>query len=269
MNPGVFTMALDAHAPMVKPNRREFGRAGIGLTIAGAAALGAVDELIAAETPAAKVEPLIKPGDRILFQGDSITDAGRKRGIDEANSQPALGNGYAWMASAQLLVDPPIADLKIYNRGISGNQVFQLAERWQKDALDLKPDVLSILIGVNDFARTIDRNSPRTVEDYETDYRALIKRTKEALPNVKLVICEPFVLKTGDVGDKWFPGYDGYRAAARKIADESGARFLPFQSLFDVAVKVASPATWAGDGVHPSASGAAMMAHWCLKAVGV
>lgn len=260
-------MAHEFDSNTRRPNRREFARTGVGLTLAGVAALGTVDELAAAET-AAKVEPLIKPGDRVLFQGDSITDAGRKRKIDDANSQPALGSGYAWLASAQLLVDSPSADLKIYNRGVSGNQVFQLAERWQNDALDLKPDVLSILIGVNDFARTLDGRSARTVEVYETDYRDLIKRTKEALPNVRLVICEPFVLKAGDVGDKWFPGYDGYRAAARKIADESGARFVPFQSMFDVAVKVAPPATWAGDGVHPTASGAALMAHWWLKTVG-
>lgn len=250
-----------------QPSRRDFARLGAGLTLGGMAALGVADSLAAADSAVA-AESLLKPGDRILFQGDSITDAGRKRNMNEANSQPALGNGYAWLASAQLLVGSPDADYKIFNRGISGNQVFQLAERWQQDALDLKPDVLSIMIGVNDFARTLDRGSPRTVETYEADYRALLKRTKEALPNVRLVICEPFVLKTEKIGDNWFPAYDAYRAAARKIADENGARFVAFQSMFDVAAKVAPPATWAADGVHPSASGAALMAHWWLKTVG-
>jgi lysophospholipase L1-like esterase len=254
----------------MQPNRREFGRAGVGLTLAGVAALGAVDELLAAETTSAATAagPLITPGDTVLFQGDSITDAGRKRGIDAANSQPALGSGYAWLASAQMLVDAPSADLKVFNRGVSGNKVYQLAERWNKDCLELKPDVLSILIGVNDFAHSLKGDFKGTLETYEADYRALIKRTKDALPDVRLIICEPFVLKAGNVDDKWFPGYDGYRAAARSIAEDVGARFVPFQSIFDVAVKVAPPATWAGDGVHPSPSGAALMAHWWMKTVG-
>jgi lysophospholipase L1-like esterase len=263
-------MAIEITSHADEPNRREFARAGVGLALAGVAALGAADELVAAETTSAAkpVEPLIRPGDRILFQGDSITDAGRKRGIDEANSQPALGNGYAWLASAQLLVDSPDSNLRTFNRGISGNKVYQLADRWDKDCLELKPDVLSILIGVNDFAHALKGDYKGSLETYETDYRALIQRTKKALPNVRLVICEPFVLKTGAVDDKWFPGYDGYRAAARKIADDNGARFVPFQAMFDVAAKIAPPATWAGDGVHPSGSGAALMAHWWMKTVG-
>ena len=97
---------------------------------------------------------LITKGEVILFQGDSITDAGRSRDREKTsapNNQPGLGNGYAWLAAAELLVGRPDDELKIFNRGISGHKVFQLAERWQADCLDLKPDVLSILIGVNDI----------------------------------------------------------------------------------------------------------------------
>ena len=153
------------------------------------------------------------------------------------NSDAGLGRGYAWLAAAQLLIDRPDAKLKFFNRGNSGNKVYQLAERWQADCLDLKPDVLSILIGVNDFSHSLDGSYKSTAETYESGYRALIKRTKAALPNVKLVICEPFVLKAGKVNDKWFPGYDGYRAAAKRVADESGAVFVPFQTMFDAAVE--------------------------------
>ena len=167
-----------------------------------------------------------------------------------------------------MLVDSPDADSKIFNRGISGNKVFQLAERWQADCLDLKPNVLSILIGVNDFAHAHSGDYKGTVETYEADYRALIQRTKDALPDVRLIICEPFVLKAGAVDDSWFPGFDGYRAAARRVAEDTNAAFVPFQAMFDAAAMVAPPATWAADGVHPSASGAALMAHWWLKAVG-
>jgi lysophospholipase L1-like esterase len=101
------------------------------------------------------------------------------------------------------------------------------------------------------------------------DYRTLIKRTKAALPDVKLIICEAFALKVGNVNDKWFPAYDGYRAAARRVAKDAEAAFIPFQTMFDFAVRVAPPAAWATDGIHPTPSGAALMAHCWTKAVGV
>ena len=152
----------------------------------------------------------IAKNDVILFQGDSITDAGRSREkAGEANDQGQLGAGYASMAGAELLVGRPKDGLKVFNRGISGHKVFQLAERWQADCLDLKPNVLSILVGVNDLWHKLDGKYDGTVEIYERDYAALLERTKKALPKVKLVICEPFVLRCGAVNDKWFPTFDG------------------------------------------------------------
>jgi lysophospholipase L1-like esterase len=245
--------------------RRHFASVSAAGVAALAAAQAAGEEPRGAEPPKGS---FIKPGDTILFQGDSITDAGRKReAAAEPNSQPALGNGYAWLAASQLLVDRPDDELKIYNRGISGNKVYQLAERWQADCLDLKPDVLSILIGVNDIWHKLNGQYDGTVDKYENDYRALVKRTREALPEVRLVICEPFVLRCGAVTDKWFPEFDKYRAAAKRVAEEAGATFVPFQAMFDAASKIAPPERWAGDGVHPSADGAALMAHGWLKAV--
>lgn len=262
-------MAKHVESNPLQPSRRGFVQAGLGLSVAGMAALGAVDKLLAAdEATASPVKALIKPGDTILFQGDSITDAGRKRDVSAANSNAALGRGYAWLAAAQLLIERPDAGLKIFNRGISGNKVYQLVDRWQADCLDLKPNVLSILIGVNDFAHRLKGDLKGTVETYETEYRELIKRTKDALPDVKLIICEPFVLNAGKIDDKWFPGYDGYRAVARRLAEEWKAAFVPFQTMFDAAAKVAPPALWAADGVHPTCDGGALMAQWWLKAVG-
>jgi lysophospholipase L1-like esterase len=236
-------------------------------TALGAAALTnlpLVGEAAAAQT----TRSLVAQNDVILFQGDSITDAGRSR--EEAakpNNKAALGNGYAWLAAAELLVDRSNDNLKIYNRGISGNKVFQLAERWQTDCLDLKPNVLSILIGVNDIWHTLNGNYKGTVEIYEKDYRALLDRTKKALPKVKLVICEPFILRCGAVNEKWFPEFNNYRAAAKRVAESFHATFVPFQSMFDEAVKYAPADHWAGDGVHPSNFGASLMAHNWLKAV--
>lgn len=262
-------MAEITNANVHQSTRRQFVQAGIGLGTAGLAALGAVDQLIAADsTASAAIAGVIKPGNTILFQGDSITDAGRKRDVADANSSAAMGDGYAWFAASQMLVDAPSANLKFFNRGASGNKVYQLAERWQADCLDLKPDVLSILIGVNDFWHTKSFGYKATVETYEQDLRALLKRTKDALPNIKFVVCEPFLLECGNVKPDWPSDFAAYRKAARKLADEEQAVFVPFQAMFDAAVKIAPPAVWAGDGVHPSATGAALMAHWWLKTVG-
>lgn len=205
----------------------------------------------------------------ILFQGDSITDAGRDRKREgNVNDKNALGSGYVYSIATQLLADRAGDGLKIYNRGNSGNKVFQLADRWDKDCLDLKPDVVSILIGVNDIWHSLNGNYDGTVAKYEMDYRALLARTVKALPKVKLVICEPFVLRCGAVNDKWFPEFDHYRAAARKMSDEFDTLFVPFQSMFDDAVKRAPAAHWAGDGVHPSMAGAHLMGQEWLKVVG-
>ena len=206
----------------------------------------------------------------ILFQGDSITDAGRDRNIEKnVNDSRALGKGYAYTISTQLLSDRAGDNLKIYNRGISGNKVYQLAERWDKDCLEIKPDILSILIGVNDIWHTLDKRYNGTIEKYENDYRALLHRTLDALPNVKLVICEPFVLRCGAVNDNWFPEFDGYRASAKKLSEEFNALFVPFQSMFDKALELGkAPANhWAGDGVHPSMAGAYLMAQEWIKTV--
>lgn len=248
-------------------SRRGFVAAA-GMTAAGFASVAACSgDALAAPTDSAG-PTLIRPGDVILFQGDSITDAGRKRDRPDANDAAALGGGYAWLAAAQLLLDRPQDDLKIYNRGVSGNKVYQLAERWEADCLDLKPNVVSILIGVNDIWHKLNGHYDGTVEKYETDYRALLDRTKAALPEVRLVVCEPFVLRCGAVTDKWFPEFDAYRAAARKAADEAGAAFVPFHGMFEAASQVASPERWAKDGVHPSGDGAALMAHAWMRALG-
>ncbi len=212
---------------------------------------------------------IVSTGDVVLFQGDSITDAGRSREhAQEANSQPAMGTGYAWLAGGGLLVDRAGEDLKVFNRGISGNKVFQLADRWEQDCLALEPDVLSILIGVNDIWHARGGNYDGTVETYERDYNALLKRTRSALPEVELVICEPFVLRCGAIDDTWFPEFDEYRAAARRVADAHATIWVPFQEMFDEAIRYAPPEHWAKDGVHPSSAGAALMAQAWLRAIG-
>ncbi|GAA0546765.1 SGNH/GDSL hydrolase family protein [Chitinophaga japonensis] len=215
-----------------------------------------------AKEPAGKAPKItLKKDAVVLFQGDSITDAGRKRSEMEPNNTGALGHGYAFLAAASLLEQHAGKNLKIYNKGISGNKVYQLAERWDADCLDLKPDVLSILIGVNDFWHKLNGNYDGTIQKYRDDFKALLTRTKEKLPNVQLIIGEPFAV-TGvkAVDDRWYPDFNEYRQAAREIAASFNAVFIPYQSVFDKAQKTAPGAYWTGDGVHPSIAGAALMA---------
>ncbi|MEO0479672.1 MAG: SGNH/GDSL hydrolase family protein [Planctomycetota bacterium] len=203
----------------------------------------------------------------ILFQGDSITDAGRDRKNGEANHPRALGGGYASLTASDLLVHAAPESLSIYNRGISGNKVNQLADRWEADCLELQPDVLSILIGVNDIWHTRNGNFDGTAAIYEEGYDALLTRTREALPDVQLVVCEPFVLRCGAVSEDWFPEFDDYRAAARRMADKHGAIFVPFHQMFEDALSTQPSEYWARDGVHPSRAGAALMAKTWLECV--
>ena len=196
----------------------------------------------------------------ILFQGDSITDAGRNRGRYYANDAGGLGGGYVFQIIADLLGSNPNKNLKCYNRGISGNKVFQLADRWEDDCLNLKPDILSILIGVNDFWHTISSNYKGTAKTYNEDLRKLLDRTKKQLPDIKLIIGEPFAVKGGSaITSQWNKDFPDYQKYAKQVAKDYGAAFIPYQEVFDKALKVASVSYWCPDGVHPSIAGAFLM----------
>ena len=205
----------------------------------------------------------------VLFQGDSITDGRRNREAKDANHAQGLGNGYAFLVASQMLGSQAGSNWKFYNRGISGNKVYQLEERWSEDAITLKPDVISILIGVNDYWHMLKHGYEGTLEKYEKDYRALLVRTTAALPQVKLIVGEPFAIKGGTAieEDLWFPEFDAYRAAAKRIALDFNAVFIPYQKIFDKALVNGGPQYWCPDGVHPSLAGSYLMAkHW-IKAL--
>jgi lysophospholipase L1-like esterase len=211
----------------------------------------------------------LSKGNVILFQGDSITDAGRDRANENnANDQQMLGHGYPLFAAASILAGHVSKDLKIYNRGISGNRVSQLARRWDKDCLNLKPDVISILIGVNNYWHKVKNGYTGTLKTYIADYRTLIARTQKELPQVKIVICEPFLIHGGTaLDDTWEPNFKAYRQAAKTIANEFKATFIPFQSVYNEALKKAPAVYWGADGVHPSLAGAQLMAQAWLKCI--
>ena len=219
----------------------------------------------------AKKAVTLKKGATVLIQGDSITDAGRSRKTqDTPNDFAMLGNGYAKLIAYHLLTVHADKELKIYNRGISGHKVPDLDARWDRDCIDLKPDVLSILIGVNDMWHKMNGRYKGTPESYETGYKALLKRTKEALPNVQIIVCEPFALRCGAVKDTWFPEWDQRVLGAKAAAKSVDAVYVPYESMFKDAVAAASPPDhWARDGVHPSGHGQGLMAARWLSETGL
>jgi len=205
----------------------------------------------------------------VLFQGDSITDAGRDRQVSEPNLARGLGNGYPLLVAAAALAAHPDGALRFYNRGVSGDKVPDLASRWATDTLPLQPDVLSILVGVNDFWHKLSHGYTGTVQQYEDQYASLLEETRRTLPRVRILVLEPFVLRCGAVDDRWFPEFDERRRAARRVAQHAGASFVPLQAVFDDLARKGVPQYWAADGVHPTPAGHAVIAEQWRRARGV
>lgn len=254
----------------MKDSRRDFLKktvlAGVGALTIPEIAKAAIQANTDVTAPKLK----LKKDSVILFQGDSITDAGRNYSNNRCNTMEQLGQGYVLFTGSQLLERCAADNLKIYNRGVSGNKVYQLRERWEIDCLAFQPDVLSILIGVNDYWHMLTGNYNGTLEIYTNDLRALLKYTKEKLPNVQLVIGEPFALEGGSaISEKWFPEFHNYRKAAKQLAAEFNAIFVPYQSVFDAAIKRAPARYWSNDGVHPDLPGRQLMADAWMEATGL
>ena len=208
---------------------------------------------------------MISRNQTILFQGDSITDCGRSR--EEQGPNAGLGVGYVMMVAAELLRQRPGDGLRFLNRGISGHRIVDLYARWKIDAINLKPDIVSILIGVNDTWHEFATKNGVEVDRYETVYRMLLDLTRQRLPATRLVLCEPFVLKCGVVTDAWIAEMNERRAVVRKLAAEFAAVFVPFQSAFDGVLDAAPPAYWTSDGVHPTLAGHRLMTETWIATV--
>ena len=206
----------------------------------------------------------------ILFQGDSITDCGRSRENDSNR-----GTGYPLMVSAVLGAQNPYA-YTFYNRGISGNRVVDLYARIKIDMINLKPDYMSILIGINDVWHEHARQNGVDAEKFERVYGMMIEELLAARPNLKIMILEPFVLpgaatiNTEEFPDRWdfFAGETVMRsAAAKRVAEKYGLTFVPLQEMFDKAnADAPEMGYWLADGVHPTAAGHELIKNAWLKA---
>ncbi|AIQ63654.1 GDSL family lipase [Paenibacillus stellifer] len=204
-----------------------------------------------------------KSNDVILFIGDSITDVGR-----DYRDPGSLGHGYPLMVAAKLGMLYPDKNLTFYNRGINGHRTIDLVRRWEKDCIALKPSWVSIYIGVNDTWRRYNYGEETTAEEYERNYRLLLDRTREAL-DAQLILIEPFVLPVEGLDRDWGEDLNPKIDVVRKLAREYGAQLVPLDRLFAAASMKAAPAYWAGDGVHPSSAGHALITEAWLQAAGV
>ena len=204
---------------------------------------------------------------KILFQGDSITDCGRARLdiADPAYSRTGLGPGYPYLIATRLLCDRG-NDFQFYNFGISGNRIVDLYARWKADCINLCPDILSILIGVNDTGHEKVLRNGVEVPRYEQFYRMLLDWTLNELPNVKLVLLEPFVFPFGAVTPDWVDEIAQRGDVVRRIADDYQAVFIPVQSILNDALQKAPREHWLADGIHPMPAGHQLIADAWLKA---
>ena len=210
---------------------------------------------------------------KILFFGDSITDAGRFREGDGIYGQ---GVGFVRIIADRLISENP-EKYTILNRGISGNRIVDLYARIKKDVWDEKPDVINVLIGVNDVWHEINYQNGVDVERFEKVYRMMIEDTQKKLPNVKIILCEPFFLKgtsTENIPEKpdrydRFCEIYSYANIVKKIAQEFDLPFISLQEKLTLAAKDSKAEYYLGDGVHPNVAGANLIANEWLTTFNV
>ena len=212
---------------------------------------------------AAEDLPALHTGDVIVFQGDSITDGGRQRTGSDYNH--TMGQSYAYILAAMVGALHPERNLTFINRGVGGNRVTDLAARWQADTLNLKPNFLSILIGINDTL-----SATESVRQYEQVYDELLADTTAALPNTKIVLGEPFLLPVGKHKANYAAELAEVKKRQEAVARLAAKYHLPlvrYQEAFDEACRKAPPEYWSWDGVHPHYAGHGLMVQEWLKTV--
>ncbi|MBQ6823093.1 MAG: SGNH/GDSL hydrolase family protein [Clostridia bacterium] len=189
---------------------------------------------------------------RILFQGDSITDCGRNR-----ESFYSLGGGYANLVGCYLCGEYP-GQYECINKGISGNRIVDVYARIKKDIINLEPDMMSIMIGVNDVWHEVNHQNGVSTEKYELLYEMMLREIQEALPDIKIMIIGPYVIKGTATEEKWEEfrsGVEEKAAAAKRIAEKFGLPFVDMLTRFDEAVAQYPDGDWATEGVHAKNAG--------------
>ena len=207
---------------------------------------------------------------KILFQGDSITDCGRSREV-----LTDVGNGYPYLVRAHYGLEKP-GQFEIMNRGISGNRSVDVYARIKADIINLKPDYLSILMGVNDVWHELAIGNGVDTPKFEKIYTMLIEEVLEALPNIKLMILEPYAMPGMATEGTLEDGRDKYTvfrkdtedkaAACRRVAQKFNIPFVPLQAKLDEMQKAYGTESVSGDGVHPNVTGHLLIARAWMEA---
>lgn len=190
----------------------------------------------------------------ILFQGDSITDAGHSLDVDNPS---AYGMGYPNLLASYLTYSDP--ENTVYNCGISGNRVVDLYARWKKDCINLKPDVLTILIGVNDVWHDFyERPNGVEPEKFETVYRMLLEETLQKLPGIRIILMGAYLLHGTSTDENWdvfSADVKVRRDITKKLASEFDLEYIDLQSAFERELEKNPAHCFSVDGVHPSPAG--------------
>jgi len=192
----------------------------------------------------------------VLFIGDSVTDCNRE---SYDRSDRSLGDGYVQIIKASNRISH-----EIINRGISGNRIGDLENRWQQDVLDLKPRVLSILIGVNDTWRRFDDNDPTSADEFTARYKTLLQKTRGEL-EVDLYLCQPFILPVREEMHEWLGDLNEKIEGIKSLAHDFGATYIPFGDKFNAEVDSVGMSALAEDGIHPTHLGHEIMAQLWLE----
>lgn len=204
----------------------------------------------------------LQKNDHILFYGDSITDCDRSR---TGSGDELLGTGYVRMCYAMLQARHPDLNLKITNKGVSGNRVYDLEERFSTEVLALVPQVVSFLVGINDTWRRFDSNVESPVKEFKESYQRMLNQLKDR--GICIVIAEPFLLPVPEDRIGWRIDLDPRIQVIRELAVEFGALYLPLDGFFAQASARKPCSFWLPDGVHPSAAGHGLIADQWVKLV--
>lgn len=201
-----------------------------------------------------------------LFQGDSITDSNRE---DDDRVNFGLGTGYPLLVASDFLKNRK-SEFCFLNRGKSGDRVTDIYARIKEDIINLSPDYMSILVGVNDVAHELTMQCGVDEEKYEKIYSMLIEEVKQSLPDIKIIILEPFILKGTATQEMWTQFNEEVKKraeAAKRVAEKYDLIFVPLQKVFDDASSDGNAEYWSADGVHPTSAGHQIIKEELIKAI--
>jgi acyl-CoA thioesterase I len=201
----------------------------------------------------------VSPRFTILFQGDSITEAGR-----DYTKADSLGTGYAFMAANWFFAENPEKKVRFLNCGVAVDKIRDLKNRWQKDCLNLKPDLVSILIGINDIVGGHFWKSPTSTKSFEEDYRTVLEQTRDVL-GAKIVLLTPFMVYLTKPQIIYKIILNQKIDVVKKLSKEFKTLLVPLNKIFYEASKTRELTYWSEDGIHPTEMGHSLIAQSWLK----